>query len=84
MSEDASHEHHRTVRITIDGRPFDVEPGRHETAGDLLWLAGLDPNGYDLAVIRGHGDIHKFSDSEKVEVEPHEKFVSIRQTAPVA
>lgn len=83
MSEDAPHEHH-TIPITIDGRPFEVEPGRHETAGDLLRLAGLDPNGYDLAVIRGHGEIHKFHDSHHVEVHAHEKFVSIRQTAPVA
>ena len=75
---------HHTVPITIDGRQFEVEPGRHETAGDLLRLAGLNPNGYDLAVIRGHGEIRKFGDNELVDVQPHEKFVSIRQNAPVA
>jgi hypothetical protein len=84
MTDEAPHEHHHTIPITIDGRRFEVEPGRHETAGDLLRLAGLDPNGYDLAVIRGHGEIHKFHDSHHVEVHAHEKFVSIRQTAPVA
>jgi hypothetical protein len=82
MTDDARS--HHTVPITIDGRPFEVEPGRHETAGDLLRLAGLDPNGYDLAVIREHGEIHKFADNQRVDVQPHEKFVSIRQTAPVA
>jgi hypothetical protein len=82
MTDDA--QHHRTVPITIDGREFEVEQGHQETAGDLLRLAGLDPNGYDLAVIRGQGEIQKFGDDERVEVHPHEKFVSIRQTAPVA
>jgi hypothetical protein len=77
-------QHHSTVPITIDGRRFEVEPGCHETAGDLLRLAGLDPNGYDLAVIHGHGEIRKFGDDQLVDVQPHEKFVSIRQTAPVA
>ena len=81
MSDDTNH---HTVPITIDGRQFEVEPGRHETAGDLLRLAGLNPNGYDLAVIRGHGEIRKFGDNELIDVQPHENFVSIRQTAPVA
>ena len=82
MTDEARH--HRTVQITIDGRPFEVEPGRHETAGDLLRLAGLDPSGYDLAEVLGHGEVRKFADDERVDVHPHEKFVSIRQTAPVA
>lgn len=73
-----------TVQITIDGRPFDVEPGHHLTAAALLQMAGLDPSGYDLAEIRGHGDITKFEDSETVTVHTHQKFVSIRQVAPVA
>lgn len=73
-----------TVKITIDGRPFEVEPGRHLTAADLLRLAGLDPNGYDLAEIRGHGEIEKLEDSDKIAVHPRQKFVSIRQEAPVA
>lgn len=76
--------HHQTVRITIDGRPFEVEPGRHETAGDLLQLAGLNPAGYDLAEVLGHGEIRQFRDDQVVDVRAHEKFVSIRQTAPVA
>ena len=73
-----------TVPITIDGRRFEVEPGRHETAGDLLRLAGLNPNGYDLAEILGPGKVRKFGDDERVDVRPDEKFVSVRQTAPVA
>ncbi|TCJ34614.1 hypothetical protein [Parafrankia sp. BMG5.11] len=85
MTSDAARdERHRTVQITIDGRPFDVDPDRHRTAGDLLRLAGLNPNGYDLAVVRGHGDVHRFKDTDPVEVHPREKFVSIRQRAEVA
>ena len=75
---------HGAVPITIDGRPFEAEPGRHETAGDLLRLAGLDPSGYDLAKVLGHGEVRTFGDDQVVDVRPHEKFVSIRQTAPVA
>jgi hypothetical protein len=82
MTDEAGH--HQKVPITIDGRPFEVEPGRHETAGELLQLAGLSPSGYDLAEILGHGEVRKFRDDERVDVRAHEKFVSIRQTAPVA
>ena len=82
MPDEVRRDH--TVPITIDGRPFEVEAGRHETAGDLLRLAGLDPAGYDLGEIRGHGDVRTFKDGETVDVRPHEEFVSIRQVAPVA
>ena len=77
-------QHHHTVPITIDGRPFEIELGRHKTAGDLLRLAGLDPSGYDLAEVLDHGEVRKFGDDQVVDVHSHEKFVSIRQTAPVA
>lgn len=82
MPESERHEH--TVPITIDGREFEAEPGRHQTAADLLRLAGLDPAGYDLGEILGSGKIRQFADSDMVEIRPHEKFVSIRQSAPVA
>lgn len=82
MPESARHEHE--IPFTIDGRPFEIEAGKRESAGDLLRLAGLDPNGYDLAEVLGHGQLREFTDGQLVEVQPHEKFVSIRQTAPVA
>ena len=81
MSDEARH--HHAVPITIDGRLYEVEQGSH-LAADLLRLAGLDPKGYDLAEVLGHGDVRTFRDDELVDVQPHEKFVSIRQTAPVA
>jgi Multiubiquitin len=82
MSHETQHQH--TVPITIDGRRYEVEQGRHLTAADLLRLAGLDPAGYDLAEVLGHGDVRTFRDDEVVDVRPDEKFVSVRQVAPVA
>lgn len=82
MSHAAQHQHE--VPITIDGRRYEVEQGRHLTAADLLRLAGLDPAGYDLAEVLGHGDLRTFGDDDVVDVRPDEKFVSVRQVAPVA
>jgi hypothetical protein len=74
----------KTVPITIDGREFEVELGRHQTAADLLELAGLNPAGYELAEVLGHGEVRTFQVDQVVDIKAHEKFVSIRQTAPVA
>jgi hypothetical protein len=82
MSPEAQHQHE--VPITIDGRGYEVEQGRHLTAADLLRLAGLDPAGYDLAEVLGHGDVRTFRGDNVVDVRPDEKFVSVRQVAPVA
>lgn len=82
MSHETQHQH--PVPITIDGRRYEVEQGRQLTAADLLRLAGLDPDGYDLAEVLGHGDVRTFRDGDVVDVRPHEKFVSVRQVAPVA
>jgi hypothetical protein len=76
--------HQPTVTITIDGRRFEVEQGRHLTAADLLRLAGLDPVGYELAEVLGHGEVRDFRNDEVVDVRPDEKFVAVRQVAPVA
>jgi hypothetical protein len=82
MSHEAQHQHR--VPITIDGRPYEVEGGPHLTAADLLQLAGLDPSGYDLAEVLGHGVVRTYRDDEVVDVRPGERFVSVRQVAPVA
>jgi hypothetical protein len=80
--EEQHHQH--LIPITIDGRPHAVEQGRHLTAAQLLRLAGLDPAGYDLARLTGHGEVHKFADDDLVDVHAGERFVSVRQNAPVA
>ena len=41
----------RSVTFSIDGRTFSVDDP-HQTAADLLQLAGLDPALYDLARMR--------------------------------
>jgi hypothetical protein len=82
MSDVALHQH--AVPITIDGRRYEVEEGRRLNAADLLRLAGLSPEGYDLAEVLGHGELREFRDDELVDVHRDEKFVSVRQVAPVA
>jgi Multiubiquitin len=81
-----NHEEQRqhVVPITIDGRRYEVEQGRHLTAADLLRLAGLNPDGYDLAEVLGHGEVRTFQAGDVVDVQADEKFVSVRQVAPVA
>ncbi len=83
MPPKAQHPQH-LVPITIDGRRYEVEEGRHLTPAQLLQLAGLDPAGYELGRLVGHGEVRKFADDEVVDVRAEEKFVSVRQTAPVA
>jgi len=84
MHPETQQHHQHLVPITIDGRHYEVEQGRHLTAAQLLRLAGLDPAGYDLGLLVGQGEVRKFADDEVVDVRADEKFVSVRQTAPVA
>jgi hypothetical protein len=73
----------KTVVITIDGRPFTVED-RHYTAAELLALAGLPPDGYDLTRVRKHGEVETFRDAEKVNVKDGDVFVSVNRQGTVA
>lgn len=81
---ESSENPHKTVHFTIDGRPFSTEQPE-QTAGALLKLAGLDPEGYDLGEFRpGQAEPKVFEDGHPVHVYEGEKFVSIRESAPVA
>jgi hypothetical protein len=72
------------VSFTIDGREFTIDDP-HQTADALLRLAGLDPNGYDLAEIRSGGaEPKRYKDDQPVHVKDGDKFVSIRERAEVA
>ena len=83
MSESAEHGH-KPIHFTIDGRPFATEDS-DSTAAELLRLAGLDPNGYDLGQIRpGDPEPKRFKDQQEVHIHEGEKFVSIRERAEVA
>ena len=73
----------KTIVITIDGRPFTIED-RHYTAAELLALAGLPPDGYDLTRVHNHGKVETFRDAEKVNVKDDDVFVSVNRQGTVA
>ena len=75
----------RSIPFTIDGQPFTTDDVSQK-ASDLLLLAGLNPDLYDLGEIRGKDrpETKRFDDEEVVEIQKDAKFVSIRQTADVA
>lgn len=73
----------RSVTFTIDGRTFTVDDA-HQTAADLLRLAGLDPELYDFARMRsGNAEPKRFKDDQPVQIHDGDEFVSIRQRAEV-
>lgn len=73
------------VSFTIDGEPYRVE-ARRQRAVDLLRLAGRDPASFDLAKLTGGGDrrTQRYNDNDSLTVHEGDRFVSIRQSAPVA
>ncbi|MHA7293542.1 hypothetical protein [Arthrobacter sp. HLT1-21] len=71
------------IEFTIDGQTFTVAE-KHQTAAALLGLAGLPARGYDLAEVRGHGDVHTFKDEKQVVLKTGDEFVTVRQSAQVA
>ena len=74
----------RSIKFTIDGRPFVVNDP-DQTAGRLLQLAGLDPNGYDLGELHGNNPKPKlYQDDDEVRVQNGDRFVSVRECAAVA
>ena len=75
----------RRIPFTIDGQPFTTEdPSQRASA--LLRLAGLDPAIFDLGALVGkeHPQTKRFADDEIVNIVKDARFVSIRQSAPVA
>lgn len=83
MNEPVELKRPKTVKFTIDGRPYTTQDDR-QPAADLLRLAGLDPAGYDLAEVRPGGKPHEFRDDQTVHIRDGAKFVSVRQRAEVA
>jgi hypothetical protein len=74
----------KIVTFTIDGRPFTLDHAK-QTASSLLELSGLDPAGYDLGEVRpGNEEPKVFKDDQPVHVKDGDRFVTIRQNAPVA
>ena len=84
MSETTPMRRPKTVNFTLDGRPFTTDDP-HQTAAEILVLAGLSPDGYDLGEIRrGRPEPKRFKDEQPVHIEDGDRFVSIRERAEVA
>lgn len=75
----------RLIPFTIDGEKYETAD-LSQRAADLLQLAGRDPAAFDLGEIQGKDRprTRKFRDDEIVEIHKDARFVSIRQSAPVA
>lgn len=71
------------LRFTIDGEPqssYDDD----QTASALLRLAGVDPNGYDLARILTAGGTEAFRDEQIVKIKNGDEFVTAKHVGGVA
>ena len=75
----------RLIPFTIDGDPYETADVS-QRAAELLVLAGRDPAVFDLGEIEGKDRLRtrKYRDDELVEIHKDARFVSIRQSAPVA
>ena len=68
----------RPVEFTIDGRVYRTS-ARRQRAGDLLVLAGRDPDQYDLGELRGRRPFPvRYGDAEIVEIHKGTRFVCLR------
>ena len=73
------------IPFTIDGYPHETDDFTQKAA-DLLRLAGRDPANFDLGEIESKDRPHtrKYHDDDVVTIRKDARFVSIRQSAPVA
>lgn len=74
----------RPIEFTIDGRSYTTTDHKQQ-AGELLRLAGLDPNCFDLGELKGQRpEPIRYRDDETVTIPNKSRFVSIRHRANVA
>lgn len=75
----------RRIPFTIDGQPFTTDD-LSQRASALLLLAGLDPGIFDLGELKGkeRPQTRRYYDNEIVSIVKDARFISIRQSAPVA
>ena len=75
----------RQIPFTIDGQPFSTDD-LSQPASALLRLAGLDPAIFDLGELVGkeRPQTKRFADDETVNITKDARYISIRQSAPVA
>ncbi len=70
-----------TITFTVDNVEFTVG-AKHQTAGAILALAGLDAAMYELAKL--HGDGASYKADQQVIVHEGDAFITVRTSAPVA
>ncbi|WP_144662876.1 hypothetical protein [Paenarthrobacter nicotinovorans] len=70
-----------TITFTVDNVELKVSD-KHQTAGAILALAGLDAAMYELAKLHGDGAAYKAD--QQVIVHEGDAFVTVRTSAPVA
>lgn len=75
----------RRIPFTIDGKAYTTDKPT-QRASELLQLAGLDPKTFDLGELVGkeRPSTKRFVDEELVEIDKDARFISIRESAPVA
>ena len=75
----------RRIPFTIDGQAFSTDD-LSQRASALLRLAGLDPATFDLGELVGkeRPQTKRFADDETVNIVKDARFISIRESAPVA
>ncbi len=65
------------ITFSIDGVDFTADD-RHQSAAELLRLAGLSPDNYDLARLSGNSGVeHRIGDDEEIQLTPRSRFISI-------
>lgn len=69
------------ITFTVDNVELKVSD-KHQTAGAILALAGLDAAMYELAKL--HGDGASYNRDQQVIVHVGDAFVTVRTSAPVA
>ena len=78
----SDHDRPREIPFTVDGERY-TTTDREQPAADILQLAGLDPELFDLGELRG-GQKPKtkhYVDEALVRIRRHARFVSIRECA---
>ena len=85
MTASSIEQFRRRIPFTIDGQPFTTD-NLSQRASALLRLAGLDPATFDLGELQGkeRPQTKRFRDDETVSIVKDARFISIRQSAPVA
>lgn len=73
----------KAVTITIDGVSYTPDLD-HRQASALLWMAGVDPAQYDLAMVKHNGQTQVFRDEKVINLKDGDAFVTVRQSAQVA